>query len=179
MKGMTTWFGAGWIASAAILVLATCGGRAALEPVEQLASGGHGAGGHTTTSTGTGATGAGGTTTTSTTNSWSTNSWTTSSWTTSTTGTCDGAGDCQTCADCATSGPCVAQMDACMGNDACIAFFDCMDVCTNPDPWTCYSQCSQSNPTGAQLYSDLLWCAVCGQCTSDCSAMASWWCYNY
>jgi hypothetical protein len=177
MMGMKLWCSAGWIASAAILVLATCGGRAALEPVDQVSSGGHAAGGHATTSTGTGGTGAGGTTTTSptTTTPPTTTTWPTT--TTTITGSCDGSGDCQTCFDCASQDACAQQTDACTSSNSCLTFADCMGACSNADPWVCYSQCSQNNPTGAQLFSDLIWCAVCGQCPNDCADMANSWCY--
>jgi len=147
--------------------LAACLGRAALEPIgppEDSATGGSAGSGASTGAHG----GTGGTSTTS----------TSSTITTSTTTTqyCDNTGDCQQCTDCAVYGPCEPELYDCYNSNECMEYMDCLETCPG-DPGQCMNMCGQSNPLGAQLYYELLYCAICVHCPSDCWEYANQFCF--
>ena len=154
-------------------MVASCGGRAALEAVE-LAGGSESSTStndasstamtNTTMSAGgNGGNGGGGPMTA--TQQSSTNQ----TATTMTVGPpiCDMTGDCQFCAECAQQGPCIGPLDACINNQLCIDFLSCLEPCMGSPG--CFQMCAQANPDGAQLYLEAIQCIVCEQCPSDCN----------
>lgn len=84
-------------------------------------------------------------------------------------------GDCDACISCSTTtGTCVVAYDACFGpqaNEDCYDFLVCADDCNGSDD--CYAGCVEDHPQGVQLYSELVDCVICGDCSQSCDGAGS------
>ena len=89
--------------------------------------------------------------------------------------TCEGefaCGDTGTgCIGCALSGPCHGELDNCTSNPACTSFLNCLGACSKDDD-ACADACGKNEPEGLRLYTAMIECSVCMQCSQACSAMA-------
>ncbi len=150
-----------------LIIVAACGGRAALEAFELGEDDGSG-------NNGSSSSGMGGNATTSSSqqsSSNTSNSATTSVVTSSSSGTgvCDNSGDCQTCVQCAFANPCEDIWNDCFNSQPCVEMLNCVDQCGMA--MGCFQQCAQGNMTGALEYLEALQCLLCDECPNDCVPM--------
>ncbi len=74
---------------------------------------------------------------------------------------CGGGGDaCDACVE----SKCAAPLDACLNDPACIAFWDCLDACTDE---SCANACVSQHPAGVAK-SDAVDLCVDQQCQAEC-----------
>lgn len=77
---------------------------------------------------------------------------------------------CDACILCAAQGPCKTSDDACAASPDCTDFQTCDIGCTNGggDAESCFTTCSATYPTGANLFRDNATC-LCAQCPDNCN----------
>jgi hypothetical protein len=104
---------------------------------------------------------------------------------------CDGTGVCQDadedpfndCVSCALADACSGQLQACGAEPDCCtpqadgscgadSFVGCINLCDAQDQ-ACFDNCLQTHPTGAQVYNELVFCAICDNCYNDCDGASS------
>jgi hypothetical protein len=148
-----------------LIIVAACGGRAALEAFEL----GEGEGGSNNASS---SSGMGGDATSSTSQTSNTSNTSTTSVATSSSsgmGICDNSGDCQNCVQCAFASACEAVWNDCFNSQPCVEMSNCVDQCgMGPG---CFQQCAQGNMTGAIPYIESVQCLLCDECPNDCEPM--------
>ena len=90
----------------------------------------------------------------------------------SSTATSSSSGDLQGCLDCANTqilGPtasCTSFTDACEALPECLAIGQCHAQCGFGP--VCKQQCDAAHPTGKQAYANMIACAVCKWCHTEC-----------
>lgn len=140
--------------AAAAALISACGGNVIVDPE---GSGGSG-GAPTTTTTGP--------TTSTVTPTTSTSTSTGPSGCDSGNPSVENCGDSTSgCIQCALEGACIDEFTMCANSQQCIEYVTCIDPC--PDT-SCTDSCAMSFPSGAQIYNDLVSCAICQECFIDC-----------
>ncbi len=73
---------------------------------------------------------------------------------------------CNDCVQCAVNSGCEDLAIACNNSTDCVDFANCVNSCTDQ---SCVTDCQNSFPTGANEYIDVVNCAFCGACSSNCN----------
>jgi hypothetical protein len=168
-----------WVACGAMLVVGFvtaavgCGGKVLVDgDGGSGGTGGTGGDAQSSSSTFTSAVTTGPTSVTSSVTTGPTTTSVTASVTTGPTPFCDDTGNCGGdgsggCIDCAIGdgGPCLPAYDTCLNADACLTYIECVQNCFDDE---CFQKCAEAYPDGAQLYQELVICAVCEACYNDC-----------
>jgi hypothetical protein len=89
---------------------------------------------------------------------------------------CDASGVCGdgtepgTCITCALEGDCLDELEACQSVQDCYEYSMCINACVDQ---ACYDICAMQFPLGADIYDDLVYCAVCEECYVSCDGAGS------
>lgn len=73
---------------------------------------------------------------------------------------------CNDCVQCAVSNECAALASVCSNSSDCVDFANCVNGCGSDQ--ACITACQDSVPDGVDAYIDVVNCAFCDTCSSNC-----------